>query len=81
MIGPGKAPFRARGVTLLEIVLSMGLLVTLTTMTYWFYASSLETRASGTKEAQRLRMVRVLSERMRREIRQTSTVTSDGRVA
>ena len=80
MIGPGKAPYRARGVTLLEIVLSMGLLVTLTTMTYWFYASSLETRASGTKEAQRLRMVRVLSERIRREIRQTSTVTSDGRV-
>lgn len=71
---------RARAVTLLEIVLSMGLLVTLTSMTYWFYSSSLETRARGMKEAHRLRLVRVLMDRMREEIRQASAVSSGRRV-
>ena len=33
-----------RGVTLLEIVLAMGLLALMSSMTFWFYDSTLRTR-------------------------------------
>ena len=71
---------RRRGVTLLEVTLAMGLLVVLSSMTYWFYSSSLETRRRGTDEAYRLRLARVVLGRIANEIRQTSLITSDGRV-
>lgn len=66
-----------RGVTLLEIVLALGLLVSLTSMTYWFYASCLESRRTGTVEAQKLRLVRVVLDRITTEIRQVAAVTRD----
>ena len=40
---------RHRGITLLEVVLSMGLLTVLPSMTYWFYSSVLDTRRGGTE--------------------------------
>jgi len=71
---------RRRALTLLEIVLAMGLLVVLSSMTYWFYGSALETRRSGTIRAHRLRLVRVVLDRMAQEIRQASMITADERV-
>ena len=69
-----------RGVTLLEIVLAMSLLVILTAMTYWFYGSSLATRERGNADAQRLRQVKSLLERMATEIRQASAISTNQRV-
>ena len=69
-----------RGLTLLEVVLAMSLLVILSSMTYWFYASSLDTRERGRTEAHRLRLVRVTLDRIATEIRQASTITADNRV-
>ncbi|MHC4698262.1 MAG: PulJ/GspJ family protein [Planctomycetota bacterium] len=66
--------------TLLEVVLSMGLLVLLTSMTYWFYSSVLDIRRGGTEEAQRLRLVRTAMDRIAREIAQASVITADDRV-
>lgn len=74
---PAQHPRRA--VTLLEVILSMGLLVVLSAMTYWFYGSMLETGRAGTSEARDLRLVRVVLDRMSAEIRQASVITSDGR--
>lgn len=69
-----------RGVTLLEVVLAMGILVFLSSMTYWFYASSLEASRHGTAAAQRLRLIRVILDRMAKEIRQAAVITVDGKV-
>lgn len=69
-----------RGVTLIEVVLSMGLLVVVSSMTYWFYASVLETTRSETKASHKLRLARVVLDRMATEIRQASAVTIDSRV-
>ena len=77
---PSSRSRRRRALTLLEIVLAMGLLVVLSSMTYWFYASALETRRNGTVRAHRLRLVRVVLDRMAREIRQASLITADKRV-
>lgn len=75
----GRRSFR-RAVTLLEVVLAMSILVALTSMTYWFYGSSLETRERGGAEAQRLRQVKAIMERMAREIRQASAISTNQRV-
>lgn len=69
-----------RGVTLLEIILAMGLLVVVSSMTYWFYGSSLETSRSGTQEAQSIRLARVVLDRIATEVRQAATITADNRV-
>ena len=74
------ATCRRRGMTLLEVVLSMGLLTVLTSMTYWFYSTVLDTRRGGTEEAQKLRLVRTVMDRLAREIAQASVITADGRV-
>lgn len=79
-VGFGPARHVRRGVTLIEIVLSMGILGFLTSMTYWFYSSSLETSRIGTKNSQRLRLNRVVLDRMATEIRQAAAITADGRV-
>lgn len=68
---------RQRGVTLLEILLAMSLLVTLTSMTYWFYSSSMETSQKGTVEADKLRLARVVLDRMATEIRQANSTTAE----
>jgi hypothetical protein len=64
----------------LEVVLSMGILVFLSSMTYWFYASSLETSRYGTSAAQRLRLIRVVLDRIATEIRQATVNTVDDNV-
>ena len=69
-----------RAVTLLEIVLAMGLLVVVSSMTYWFYSSSLETNRRGTEAAQKLRLARIVLSRITTEIRQASAMTVDDRV-
>jgi len=68
------------GLTLLEVVLAMGLLVVLSSMTYWFYASSLDTQREGMQQAQRIRLMRVTLDRLATEIRQASTITTGNRV-
>ncbi len=75
-----RRDLRRRAVTLLEIVLAMGILVVVSSMTYWFYSSSLETSRHGTEVAQRLRLVRAVLDRIAIEIRQATAVTIDGRV-
>jgi len=81
---PGHRASRSRArrpaVTLLEIVLAVGLMVVLSSMTFWFYSASLETRERGTREAQKLRLVRVVLDRMREEIRQASLISAPDRV-
>ncbi len=72
-----ERPPRRRGVTLLEILLAMSLLVTLTSMTYWFYGSSLDTSRKGTTEADKLRLARVVLERIATEIRQANSATAE----
>ena len=76
----GRPIRRRRGVTLLEIVLAMALLVTLTTMTYWFYSSALDTRARGNESANKLRLMRAFLDRIGTEIRQASAITTQSRV-
>ena len=76
-----RAPtVRRRGVTLLEILLAMSLLVTLTSMTYWFYSSSMETSRKGTTEADKLRLARVVLDRIATEIRQANSATAEDRM-
>lgn len=69
---------KRRALTLLEVLLSMGLLVVLSSMTYWFYSSSLDIRREGLVASRRLRLVRVVLDRMGREIRQAVTMTKEG---
>ncbi|MCH8966368.1 MAG: hypothetical protein IID43_01700 [Planctomycetes bacterium] len=64
--------------TLLEVTLAMGLLVLLSSMTYWFYSSVLETKAVETQRVRKLRLSRVTLDRLVTEIRQTSLVASGG---
>jgi len=77
---PRRTSFRGRGVTLLEVLLSMGFLVLLTSMTYWFYFSVLDTGRRGRTESHNLRLVRVALNRIAKEIRQVSAITTDNRV-
>jgi|GEM_PF-1321701 len=72
---------RRVGMTLLEVVLAMGLLTVLSSLTYWFYASSLESRRKGVDEAQKLRLARVVLDRIVTEIRQSAMIPSDQNVA
>ncbi len=58
----------------------MGLLVVVSSMTYWFYASALDTRRRETETARRLRLVRVTLDRVAEEIRQSSMIAAGGRV-
>lgn len=67
-----------RGFTLLEVVLAMGILVLVTSMTYWFYSSSLDTRRAATEVDQRQQLVRLVLDRMAAEIRQTSLTATLG---
>ena len=76
----GRSGFAARGVTLLEVVLAMGLLVVVSSFVYWFYAASLETSHRGTEETRKLRLARVVLDRIATEIRQASVITADNRV-
>lgn len=74
------SPHARRAVTLLEIILALGILCSVTSLTYWFYSSSLETSRTGTVAAQKLRLARVVLDRISTEIRQATAITTDNRV-
>lgn len=69
-----------RAMTLLEVVLAMTLLVVLSSMTYWFYSSSMDTSRRGHVEADKLRLARIVLERISTEIRQSSVLTDEERM-
>jgi len=69
-----------RGVTLLEVLLSLSLLVALSSMTYWFYSSMLKTREEGMAEAYKIRLIRSVMDQLAKEIRQASVIMADERV-
>jgi len=71
------ARFAHRGMTLIEVVLAMGLLAVLSSLLYWFYASSLATRHEGVLESQKLRLSRIVLDRIVGEIRQAAMVPSE----
>lgn len=62
------------GLTLLEVVLSMGLLVLVSAMTFWFYASVLETRERETERARTFRLARVVVGQIADELRQATAI-------
>jgi type II secretory pathway pseudopilin PulG len=68
---------RQRAMTLLEVILSMGLLVILSSLTYQFYYASLSSKASGTERAADLRLTRTVLQRMSEEIRQAVVQSKD----
>lgn len=71
---------RRRGLSLLEVVLSLSLLVILSSITYWFYSSAMRTRERDIQYADKIRLARVLLDRMAHEIRQATIQTADGGV-
>ena len=82
---PGPLPrrergIRRRGLSLLEVVLSLSLLVILSSITYWFYSSAMRTRERDIQYADKIRLARVLLDRMAHEIRQATIQTADGGV-
>ncbi|UCG15109.1 MAG: type II secretion system protein [Phycisphaerales bacterium] len=58
-----------RGFTLVEMVISTGLLVMLISTLYWFYGSSLTSRKDGTDRARRMQLARVVLDGIAEEIR------------
>lgn len=72
-----RRPYHRCGMTLLEVILAMGILTMLSGMTYWFYASILETRAEGTATTYNLRLSRVVLDRISQEVRQATTISPD----
>jgi|CXWL01.1.fsa_nt_gi type II secretory pathway pseudopilin PulG len=71
---------RRSGLSLLEVVLSLSLLVILSSITYWFYSSAMRTRERDIQYADKIRLARVLLDRMAHEIRQATIQTADGGV-
>lgn len=68
---------RRRGLSLLEVVLSLSLLVVLSSITYWFYSSAMKTRERDVQYADKVRLARVLLDRMSQEIRQAVISTPE----
>lgn len=66
-----------RALSLLELVLSLSILVLLTSITYWFYAAAMRTREKDVQFADKVRLARVLLDRMAHEIRQSVIQTKD----
>ncbi len=62
-----------RGLSLIEVVLAMGLLVVLSGLTYWFYSASLASRDAGLRSVGRLQLARTIVDRMATEIRQIAS--------
>lgn len=69
--------FRRSAVTLLEVMLAMSILVILSSMTYWFYFSSLATRETELEEDRKLQLARVVLTRMANEVRQAVIKAGD----
>lgn len=67
-----------RGVTLLEVLLAIAILIFVMTMTFWFYSSVLETRDRSTAHANNLQLMRVVLDRVADELRQAVPLTNGG---
>jgi hypothetical protein len=65
---------RRKGVTMLEVLLAVGILVPVMGMLYWFYGASLKTQEEGLSKITRTQLARVVLERIAREIRQANGV-------
>ena len=63
---------RRRAITLLEIVLATGILVPMLGIVFWFYSSSLETRARSLAKIRDTQLSRVILDRIVRELRQST---------
>ena len=72
---------RHRAVTLLEVVLAMGVMALVMSMTYWFYFSALDTRSTVTLENRDVQLTRVIMDRMATELRQIAGEMAPGGVA
>ncbi len=68
---------RRPALTLLEVVLSLSILLVLSSTTFWFYSSAMQTRQRDTNEASKVRLARVLLDRLAAEIRQVAIKTND----
>ena len=64
------------GVTLLEVVLGMALMVPVLSLLFWFYTSTLETRDSSAQRVRRTQLARVIVDRIARELRQATGFSS-----
>ncbi len=64
------------GVTLLEVVLGMALMVPVLSLLFWFYGSTLETRRSSAEHVRRTQLARVIVDRIARELRQATGFSS-----
>ena len=63
---------RRPGLTLIEVVLAVSLLVMLMGVLFWFYNNSLEARRTGLDRTRRVQLARVIIGRMVDELRQAS---------
>ena len=64
-----------RGITLLEVVLSIGLAVAMIGMLFTFYNSTVKDRTESLARSQRLQLARTVIAQMCEEIRQASSFT------
>ncbi len=67
---------RRRSLTLIEVVLTVGLMVPLMGMLFWFYASALETRDRNGEMVRETQLARVIVDRIARELRQSTGFAS-----
>lgn len=72
--------FHRRAVTLLEVILALGILVVLSTTTYWFYFASLQSREKELETDRKLQLARTILSRLATEIRQSSYLSKDDRL-
>ena len=63
---------RRRAFTLLEMVISIGLLIMLLSMTFWFYNSVIEQRTKGVEVSREAQLARVVLDQIATEVRQAS---------
>ena len=63
-----RTSHRAGAFTLLEMVISIGLIVMLMGMTFSFYSRTLDNREEGTRVSRNVQLARVVLDRMTREV-------------
>ncbi|KAB2942439.1 MAG: hypothetical protein F9K17_12465, partial [Phycisphaerae bacterium] len=73
--GRGGGGARRGGITLLEVILSIGITVTLMAMLFGFYNSTLKDRTESLKASSRIQLARAVVAQMEEEIRQASSFT------
>ena len=63
---------RRRGITLLEVVLAIGLMVPMMATMFVFYSNALETADENAARIRRVQLARVILDRIRQELRQST---------